>query len=186
MVDRVEDIGYLLLFVYSFGGGLIGLATAAVLASVGKLNLVLAIALAGGANFIGSSLLFYFARNSKNDASTYLKKHRRKLALAHILMKRWGSSVIFIQKFVYGVKTLIPLAAGITKYDAFKFISLNLAASFVWALVIGLGSYMLGDMILKALKSFENYPFLAPVALVCIVGGIYFYMAKTTKKENRV
>lgn len=186
MADRVEDIGYFLLFIYSFGGGFIGLATAAVLSGMGKLNLVFSIVLAGGGNFIGSTLLFYFARSSKGEAAAYLKKHRRKLALTHILMKRWGSSVIFIQKFIYGVKTLVPLAVGIIKYDAFKFILLNFAASFVWAIAIGVGAYLLGDAILGALKTIEKHPYIAPVLLVTIVGSIYFYMVKTTKKENKI
>ena len=185
MADRVDDIGYFLLFVYSFGGGFIGLATAAVLSSLGKLSLTVSILLAGGANFLGSTLLFYFARTQKSETAVYLKRHRRKLALAHLLMKKWGSPVIFIQKFIYGVKTIVPLAAGMTKYEALKFITLNFMASFIWAISIGFAAYLAGDVIMNAIGIFEKYPFIAPIVLVSIVGAIYYYMVKTTKKENR-
>ena len=68
MEDRLDDIGYAALFIYSFGGGFIGLATAAVLASLGKLSIGLSILLAGIANFIGSTIIFYFAKNSKSKS----------------------------------------------------------------------------------------------------------------------
>lgn len=186
MADRVDDIGYFLLFVYSFGGGFIGLATAAVLSSLGKLSLGISILLAGGANFMGSTLLFYFARMQKAETAVYLKKHRRKLALAHLLMKKWGLPVIFVQKFIYGVKTIVPLAAGMTKYEAPKFITINFIASFVWAVVIGVAAYLAGDVIMGVIDTFGKYPFIAPVALAAIVGAIYYYMIKTTKKENKI
>jgi membrane protein DedA with SNARE-associated domain len=182
--DRIDDIGYFLLFVYSFGGGFIGLATAAVLATLGKMSLVISILLAGTANFIGSTLLFYFARNSKTDAMNFLKKHRRKLALVHLLMRKHGSMVLFIQKFVYGIKTLVPLAAGITKYDSFKFISINLLASFFWALATGVLAYFSGSIIIKGLRSVEAYPWMAPIILASVVGAVYFYMTKATTKKN--
>jgi len=182
LTDKLDDIGYFLLFVYSFGGGFIGLATAAVFASLGKMSLIFSIVLAATANFVGSTLLFYFARNSKSEAMVFLKKHRRKLALVHILMKKRGSWVLFIQKFIYGIKTLVPLAVGITKYDARKFVPINLIASFVWAITIGITAYFFGSAILKGLHYIENYPWLAPVVLAAIIGALYFYMNKTTTR----
>jgi len=181
--DKLDDIGYFLLFIYSFGGGFIGLATAAVFATLGKMDLITSILLAGTANFIGSTMLFYFARNSKAEAMNFLKKHRRKLALVHLMMRRHGSMVLFIQKFLYGIKTLVPLAAGLTKYRAFKFISINLAASFFWALATGVIAYFSGSVILSSLRSTESYPWIAPVVLACVLGTVYFYLSKVTQKK---
>lgn len=186
LADRLDDIGYFLLFVYSFAGGFVGLGTAAVLASMGKMSIVLSIILAGVANFVGSTLLFYFARNSKSEAMVFLKKHRRKLALVHLLMKKHGSWALFIHKFIYGIKTLVPLAAGITKYNARKFIPINMAASFVWAVLVGVAAYFSGSIILEALHFIEDYPWLAPVVLVILGILLYLYMNKTTNKENTI
>lgn len=184
MNGQLEDVGYFLLFVYSFGGGFIGIATAAVFSSLGKMSILLCILLSGVANFAGSTALFYFARNYKSDALVFLKKHRRKLALAHLLMKKHGFRIIFIQKFIYGIKTIVPLAAGITKYNAPRFIALNFAASFLWALAIGLGAYFSSTLIIKILLFIEAYPFIAPVVLISALGGMYFYMVKTTKRRE--
>lgn len=186
MGERLEDIGYFLLFLYSFGGGFVGLVTAAVLSSLGKMSLPLVIILAGAANFIGSTALFYFAKSSKSEAMTFLKNHRRKLALTHLLMRKRGSWVIFIQKFIYGIKTLVPLAAGITKYDPLKFTTLNFVASFAWSISIGIAAYFSGTIILEGVYFIEDNPWLAPLILAGIIGLIYLYMTKTTKKENKI
>jgi membrane protein DedA with SNARE-associated domain len=183
IVERMDDIGYFLLFFYSLGGGFVGLATAAVLASLGKISLVYSIIIAATANFAGSTALFYFARKNKTDASEFLRKHRRKLAYIHIMMKKKGSSVIFIQKFIYGIKTLVPLAAGITKFDSSRFTVLNLVASIIWAISIGVGGYFAGALILKVVHHIENYPFIAPLALIIIGGSIYLYITKITKRN---
>ena len=113
-----------------------------------------------------------------------MKKHRRKVALMHVLMKKRGSAVIFVTKFIYGLKTIAPLTAGITKYDPRKFAFLNFFASFVWAISIGVGAYLSGEVILKALKYFEDYTFAAPIALAVVVGGLYLYLKRFTTKES--
>jgi len=181
--ENIEDIGYFLLFVYTFGGGFFGLATASVLASMGKMSLILSIAIAAASNFVGSSFLFYFSRNSKAEVLKYLKNHRRKLALAHLLIKKNGTKVIFIQKFIYGVKTLVPMAIGMTAFEARKFLILNLLASIVWAVLIGVAAYFSGGAILVLIGAVEDRPWVAPIVLASVLGIIYFYFSKTTKRR---
>jgi len=41
-----------------------------------------------------------------------MKNHRRKFALSNLLVKRYGDFSVFLQKFIYGVKTLVPIAMG--------------------------------------------------------------------------
>ncbi len=114
-----------------------------------------------------------------------MHKHKRKLALSHILMKKHGSWVVFLQKYVYGIKTLIPLAIGITKYDFKKFAILNLFASVVWALVVGIGSYMAGEAIKSGYEVIAQKPWIAPAVLFSIVGLIWWYLSAKTSRKKR-
>jgi membrane protein DedA with SNARE-associated domain len=160
MLSNLVTYGYIGLFIYSLGGGFIALMAAAVLASQGKMDLGIVMGVAFIANFMGDTLLFYMARYHKIDMMNYLRKHRRKLALSHILMKRNGFWVIYMQKFVYGIKTLIPLAIGITKYPFLKFTINNFFAAIVWTLVIGLGSYFAGNILMSAYEVVADKPYL--------------------------
>jgi len=157
MEDLIRDWGYIVLFLYSFGGGFVALVVAGILSYSGELNIAVTLIVAGIANFIGDQFLFTIARNNKSQAKNMMKKHKRKIAMAHLLMRKYGSAVIFIQKYIYGIKTLIPLAMGLTKYDYKKFLFFNIFATIAWTLIIGISSYMLGELVYTYLEEFKTY-----------------------------
>jgi len=181
--SNLETYGYIGLFLYSLGGGFVALVGAGILSFMGKMDLTLSISIAFVANAIGDIMLFYMARYQKSMMMEGLKKHRRKLALAHVMMKKNGSWIILIQKFIYGIKTLIPIAIGLTKYDFKKFAILNVLSAGIWALVFGLGSYYSGGILVEGVKTISDKPWTAPIILVIFGGGLWFYMSHATKKR---
>ena len=184
MFTNLSTYGYIALFIYSLGGGFIGLIAAGVLSFAGKMDLTTSMAVAFISNFIGDMLLFYLARHEKANVMEYFKKHKRKLAYSHALIKKHGSKVIFIQKFVYGIKTLIPIAIGLTKFDQKQFIVLNLIASFVWTLAIGYASYAAGSAILSGYEQVIDKPYLAPVILITLLALTWGFLTFVTKKRK--
>ena len=182
--SNLETYGYIGLFLYSLGGGFVALVGAGVLSFLGKMDLTTSLVVAFAANALGDILLVYLARYQKVMMMESIKKHRRKLALSHVLMKKYGSWIIFIQKFVYGIKTLIPIAIGLTKYDFKKFIILNIGGSAVWALVVGLGSYYSGEFLVKVAGVVSEKPWIAIAILVFFVGILWAYMEKATKQRS--
>ncbi len=181
--NNLATYGYIALFIYSLGGGFVGLVAAGVLSYMGKMDLWLSISVAFAGNAIGDVLLFWMTRYQKSMMMDTLRKHRRKLALSHILMKKHGDWVIFIQKFIYGLKTIIPIAIALTKYDFKKFTILNIFAAALWALVFGLLSYFFGAP-LKAFAIFiMNNKWLAPVILLTLGGMTWWYLTHATKKR---
>jgi membrane protein DedA with SNARE-associated domain len=173
MEELIRDWGYIVLFLYSFGGGFVALVVAGILSYSGELNIIIAITVAGTANFIGDQFLFTVARKNKHQAKQMMEKHKRKIAMSHLLMRKYGTWVIFLQKYIYGIKTLIPLAMGLTKYDYKKFMIFNFLATVVWSLIIGLSSYMLGELVYKYIEEFKTYG-LVFVALI-LLGVFYLY-----------
>ena len=178
MEEFIRDWGYIALFLYSFGGGFIGLAIASVLSYSGDLNIYLSILIAGISNFIGGQFLFFLARKNKNYAKDMMRKHGRKIALTHLLMRKYGSFVIFIQKYIYGIKTLVPLAMGITKYSAIKFTILNAMAAFLWACVIGYASFIGGEYLLAM---GEEFKYIGLGLIILIISILSFLFRKIEK-----
>ena len=169
MEELIRDWGYIVLFLYSFGGGFLALAVAGVLSYSGELNLGLVLIVAGVANFIGDQFLFTVARKNKNQAKEMMKKHKRKIAMAHLLMRKYGSWVIFIQKYIYGIKTLIPLAMGLTKYDIKKFMIFNIFATIIWSLIVGISAYMLGELVYTYIEEFKTYGIIFIVFVLLLI-----------------
>ncbi|WP_148224961.1 DedA family protein [Nitratifractor salsuginis] len=141
ILHNLAIYGYIILAFYSFGGGMVALAGAGILSALGKMDITLSIAVATVANFLGDTFLFYLAQTNKKEVLKYLRKHRRKIAYTNLLMRKYGWMAVFLQKYIYGVKTLVPIVMGLSRYDFKKFVVLNFFASIVWGLVVGLGSY---------------------------------------------
>ena len=183
--SNLATYGYIGLFLYSLGGGFVGLVAASVFSFMGKMDLTVVIAVAFLGNFLGDIMLFQLTRYQKSMMMEGLKKHRRKLALSHILMKKHGDWVIFIQKFIYGLKTIVPIAIALTKYDFKKFAILNVFAAAVWALAFGLSSFYFGAVLSEAAIYISENKWLAPVILFSIGGLTWLYLEKATKKKKK-
>lgn len=175
MEEFIRDWGYIALFMYSFGGGFVGLVIAGVLSYAGDLNIYISIIVAVISNFIGDQFLFYMARTNKSYANATMKKYGRKVALAHLLMRRYGSIVVFIQKYIYGIKTLIPLAMGLTKYSFQKFTIYNIFAASLWGIVVGSISYLMGNIVLTYA---EDYKYFGVAFVLLIIASVTYYFRK--------
>jgi membrane protein DedA with SNARE-associated domain len=108
-----------------------------------------------------------------------IKKHDSKITFAHRLMEKYGSFVIFVQKYIYGIKTLIPLTIGITEYSASKFTILNAFASSLWACVIGYASFTAGEYLLKL---GDDFKYIGIFTLVMVILAITFFVKKIENK----
>lgn len=185
--------GYVILFFYSLGGGFVALLAAGIISSIGiaglgeninSLNILVCILVAAIANFIGSSGLFYLSRYQKSEVMKFLKNHRRKIALSHIWIKKLDYFIIFIHKYLYGIKTIIPMVIGFSKYNGKKFIIYNFFASFLWAGLIGTLSYVMGDTLRYAYEKYSN-PYIFVSVGICIIIALVFIANRITKNVRK-
>ena len=174
MESFIQEWGYIALFLYSFGGGMLAIAIGGVFGSTGDLNIFYVILVATISNFLGDMFLFYIARTNKIYAKEMMAKYKRKIALSHLMMRKYGSWVIFIQKYLYGIKTLIPLAMGLTKYNFKQFLVYNFFASILWACIVGFSAYILGQLFLDLLKEYKYYG----IAIILLLLGFILYFFK--------
>jgi len=185
IIDSLSTYGYIILFAYSLGGGMVAIIAAGILSYAGKMDLHTSIAVAFVANALGDSMLFYMSRYNKAQIMPYVKKHKRKLALSHVLMKKYGDKIIFFQKFVYGIKTLIPIGIGMTKYPILKFNILNIISAFLWAVILGYASYSAGETLSEASGYLSSHPWIAPLILFSLLGSIWYYFKVMTTKKSK-
>ncbi len=185
VLDSLSTYGYIILFLYSLGGGMVAILAAGILAYGGKMDLHTSIFIAFVANAIGDSLLFYMSRYNKEQMKPFLKNQKRKLALSQILMKRHGDKIIFLQKFVYGIKTLIPIGIGMTKYPVVKFNILNVISAFIWSVSLGYLGFSAGKTLTKFSVYFTDYPWIPPLIIASLLGAIWYYFKFATRKKNR-
>lgn len=186
MEDTLTNLstwGYLALAFFSFGGSLVVVAAAGVLSFMGEMNLMLSLAIATFFNYIGDMFLFYLGTYHKEDIKPYFEKHKRKIALSTLIMRKYGVWAIFIQKFLYGIKTLVPISMALSRYDFKKFGFYNLLASPFFVAVIMLSSFYAGGSIKILFESFKAYPWVPFLFLFILLGIIWYAMEYLTRKK---
>jgi membrane protein DedA with SNARE-associated domain len=150
MLTSLATYGYLILAFYSFGGGMGALIGASILSAMGKMDIAASVAVASVSNYIGSNFLFYMAQTNKHTVKGYISKFKGRIhARSVLLMRRYGWMAVFVHKYIYGVKTLIPIILGISRYDLRKFLIINFFASLLWGVVVGLTGYFFSAVIGK-------------------------------------
>jgi membrane protein DedA with SNARE-associated domain len=176
LIKLLKEYGYIILFMWSFFEGETGLIMAGILSYTGDMNLWLAIVVAALGGFLGDQFYFYLGRWNKGWILEELGKHRRQVARARLLLRKYGVGVIFIQRFLYGMRTIIPMTIGLAGYDPKKFAFFNLISAFIWASVSIIPAYIFGEELLDLVKWLKQhwYVGLAIVGVVVAV-GFYFY-----------
>jgi membrane protein DedA with SNARE-associated domain len=175
--------GYLALAFFSFGGSLVVVAAAGVLSYMGEMNLLISLVIAIFFNYIGDMFLFYLGRYHKEDIKPYFEKHKRKIALSTLIMRKYGVLAIFIQKFLYGIKTLVPISMAISRYDFKKFGFYNIFASILFVVVIMLSAFYAGGTIKMLFEAFKEYPYVPFLVLFAMIGAIWYTLEHLTKKR---
>lgn len=179
---------YVIIFCWCILEGEIALILAGIAAHAGHVNLPFVIFVAGLGAFCGDQFYFYIGRFSKNYIQKKLASQRRKFAVAHILLNKFGWPVIFMQRYMYGFRTVIPMSIGVTRYDAKKFAFINLISAWVWAAITILLAWYFGDEIWIGVHWAEKHWYYALPLVAVFLGGLLFgfkQIEKAVLKERK-
>ena len=134
-IGWLREYGYVILFLWSIVEGEMGLIMGGIMSHTGHMQYFMTVFVAGLGGFTGDQIYFYVGRFNKGFIQRKLHKQRRKFAIAHLLLKKYGWPIIFMQRYMYGLRTVIPMSIGITKYSAKKFALINLISAWAWAAI---------------------------------------------------
>ncbi len=192
LIGWLKEYGYIILFFWSIAEGEMGLVVAGVMTHTGDMNYAMSIFVAGLGGFSGDQIYFHIGRFNKGFIHRKLQTHRRKVAIAYLILKKYGWLIIFVQRYMYGFRTIIPMSIGITNYSTKKFVLINLFSAWVWATIIITPAYFYGDKILSLLSyAKQHWYFALPVAIGFFYGvHAYFqklerYFLQERKNKNR-
>ena len=182
-IELLKEYGYIILFVWCIMEGEMALIMAGILAHTTHMHIALAIFVAGLGGFVGDQIYFYLGRYNKKYIAKRLHTQRRKFAVAHIMLKKYGWPIIFLQRYMYGFRVIIPLCIGLTGYDAKKYAFINLISAWCWAAITTIPAWILGEHILVLLqKAKEQWYVAIPVVAIFMVLLIYTFK----RIENKI
>lgn len=180
-----NQYAYVILFFWCILEGELALILGGILAHEGHVNLGLAIFVAGLGGFLGDQIYFYIGRYNKSYITKKLHSQRRKFAVAHLLLKKYGWPIIFFQRYMYGFRTIIPMSIGITRYSAKKFGFINLISAWIWAAFTIILAWYFGQQIWDAVTFVEQrWYFAIPIIAIVLFGCFYFIKSIETRILN--
>ncbi|HEX4109746.1 MAG TPA: DedA family protein [Solirubrobacteraceae bacterium] len=113
---------------------------------------VVAVAAAGA--IIGDSAGFWIGRwGGRRLLVRYgrcVRLTERRLALGQSLFTRHGPVLVFVGRFITGLRTWTAVLAGTMRMPWRRFLIFNVSGGVAWALLYGLGSYYLGPTLWRA------------------------------------
>jgi membrane protein DedA with SNARE-associated domain len=171
-LEWLKEYGYIVLFAWSILEGEIGLIMAGIMSHTGDMFLPIALLVGALGGFVGDQIYFYIGRFNKRYIHNQLHTHRRKFAIAHLLIKKYGWPIIFVQRYMIGMRTAIPMAIGLTKYSGKKFAFINFISALFWASATIIPAYYFGAEILTVIKWGKDHWYFAIPLLLIIIGGI--------------
>ncbi|MBF7048861.1 DedA family protein [Campylobacter volucris] len=180
-----KNWAYIIVFLWCMLEGELALILAGIFAHEGHVNLGLIIFVAGLGGFAGDQIYFYIGRYNKKYIQKKLRTQRRKFAIAHLLLQRFGWPIIFIQRYMYGFRTIIPMSIGLTRYSAKKFAFINLISAWAWAAITILLAWFFGEEIWLGVKwAGEHWYFAIPI-IVSFLLALFFGMKQIEKNILR-
>jgi membrane protein DedA with SNARE-associated domain len=165
--DVLDHYGYLAIFIGTFLEGETILVLGGFAAHRGYLDLAAVVAAAFAGTLFGDQLYFFLGRRQGAAMLARRPHWEPRVARVRGLMRRHEIALILGFRFLYGLRTVTPLALGMSGIRPLRFALLNVPAAFGWAIAIGVLGYELGSAfqgLLGDLKRFEGALFAAIAA----------------------
>ncbi|HMD58134.1 MAG TPA: DedA family protein [Solirubrobacteraceae bacterium] len=176
----VEAAGYPLLFlvVMSESSGVpvpgeTGLIAAAVLASQGKMQIEIVIALAAAAAIVGDNIGYVIGRKGGRwlleRPGRFERQRNEVLEIGEPFFERHGPKAVYFGRFVLGLRVWASWLAGATRMPWRSFALWNALGGITWACAIGLIAYFLGSSAGGAIEAFGLYGLAAVLVAIASV-----------------
>lgn len=155
MEQFIHQNGYLTVFIGVAFSGEFGLIAGAALAQTGAVTLTGVVILGTAASFIANTFYYYIGKFVWNKWKFLHEKFGEKVDRTSPILRRYGSPLMLVARFFYGVRDIVPIALGLYRVGAGIFTVYNIIGAFIWAFVFT----VIGNAFSKFFgSSFTNIP----------------------------
>ena len=178
----LHDFGYFALFLGTFFEGETILVLAGFLAFRGYMDINLVVVVAFFGSYAGDQLWYYMGR--KHGRKLLARKPRWQLmgdkALEHI--RKHPDIWVLSFRFVYGLRTVMPVAIGLSGYPPLRYLLLNGICAAVWAAALAAAAYHFGAVLEGMLGSIKKYELWVLGALLLL--GLALWLRRRFKNAR--
>ncbi len=189
----VQTFGYPLLFllVMCESGGIpipgeTALIAASVIASRGKLQIELVIAIAAAAAIVGDNIGYLIGRKGGRwvleRPGAFHQQRQEVLRVGEPFFEVHGPKAVFFGRFLLGLRIWASWLAGATRMHWRSFALWNALGGITWATAVGLIAYFLGHSASNAIEAFGLYGLLA--VLLAAASGLVLHRRHRRRRQR--
>ena len=176
----VARYGLVALFLGAGFEGEAAVVTGGVLAHRGLFPLWAAMLVATAGSFTADQLWFVIGRRFRHSARVRRAQERPAFAKALAMFERHPVGFIFAFRFIYGFRTISPIAIGTTPVSPRLFVAVNLVSAIVWGVTFTTIGYQFGHGFERLIARVvpNTATLLAIVAGVLALAGIVYLVRR--------
>ncbi|MFP1681504.1 DedA family protein [Alloalcanivorax sp. C16-1] len=173
--DFLEHFGYLALFLGTFFEGEAVLVLAGFLAFQGYLRLELVVLVAFLGAWSGDQLWYTLGRRYGRGLLARKPRWEQLGEKALVRLRRHPDLWVLGFRFVYGLRTVMPLAIGVSGYPPRRFLLFNGLGAAIWASVLGLAAFHFGNLLEAILGEVKRYELFVLAALLVLAALFWLW-----------
>jgi membrane protein DedA with SNARE-associated domain len=183
----IAEYGVLFVFVGTLFEGETIVILAGFLSHQGVLNPAEVAVAAFLGSWINDQGLFYIARYSSNSRLVQEQKGKPVFAKALAMIERNANQFILAFRFLYGLRTVSPLALGVSNVPALRYLVLNTIAAAIWAPVMTAIGYTLSIALHGAVGKLEQaeHRIGAAIGIAVVAALVVAFIARRNRRISR-
>ncbi len=185
METFLQTYGYWAILIGTFLEGETILVLGGLAAHMGYMDLTGVILAAFAGSLCGDQLFFFLGRRHSAFLLNRRPSWKSKLERANHLIDRFQTPLILGFRFLYGLRTVMPFAIGISRVPVLRFVLLNAIGAIVWAAVVAGGGYLFGNALEGLLGNIRHYEKML-FALVAVAGVVVWALHLLRRRRKAV
>ena len=111
---------------------------------------------------------------------------RSKVPLANKVIRKNGNFIIFMIRFLVGIRAVILILLGCTNLKMSKFLTYSVLNSIAWSILMSIIGFAFGEVVLVFVSDIKKYEsIIVPVVLVLVTMLILIYRHIVKEKEKK-
>ncbi|MGC4090450.1 MAG: DedA family protein [Polyangiaceae bacterium] len=185
LAELIDRYGYAAIVLGTFVEGETILVLGGFAAHQGYLTLPGVMLAAFVGSLAGDQLAYFLGRRFGQRLLERFPKLKSGVERSTALLSRHQTPLLLGFRFVYGIRNVTPVAAGLAHVPVARFVLLNVAGAALWSIAVSVAGYVVGRgfvSVLERAREFEEHAFL----LIAALGVGWFLLHRWRRKRDEV
>jgi membrane protein DedA with SNARE-associated domain len=185
MEAYIAKYGYIGIFVGTFLEGETTVLLGGIFSRLGYMNILMVMFYAFAGTLAGDCTFFAIGRCFGKSITERCEFIKNRVPIADKIIKHYGNFIIFIIRFLVGIRAVVLILLGCTNMKVGRFIMYSVLNSICWSILVGMIGYLFGRVVFVFVDDIKQYEtIIVPVVLGLVLLFILVYRYIMNKKEK--